>query len=94
MPTQNDDVEERQSTMSIIDKIITNNENSTLESTSNQSPSINVRNEMNKKTTSVCFAVTNARSVAPKMDSVIETFNKLELAFMAITETWLVNGPS
>ena len=35
------------------------------------------------------FASTNARSIVPKMISVIENVRELELSFIAVTETWL-----
>ena len=38
------------------------------------------------------FAATNARSLPPKMLSMIENFNELQLSFFAITETWLKNN--
>ena len=38
------------------------------------------------------FATTNARSLAPKIESAIDVINELDLSFLAITETWLRNG--
>ena len=37
--------------------------------------------------------ITNARSLAPKTESVIDAFNKLDLSMMLVTETWLSKGP-
>ena len=37
------------------------------------------------------IASTNARSIAPKMNSMIECFRNLDLCFFAVTETWLRN---
>lgn len=35
------------------------------------------------------FAFTNARSMSPKVESIIETFNETDVSLMVITETWL-----
>lgn len=40
--------------------------------------------------TDLNLAVTNAQSVAPKIESVIECFECLKLDYMAVTETWLL----
>ena len=47
-----------------------------------------------KKTRTVNFnyAFTNARSLAPKMGSFIDTFTELDLAFAVVTESWLRDG--
>ena len=45
-----------------------------------------------KKIIKVNFATTNARSIAPKIISLVENFNELELCLFAITETWLGNS--
>ena len=41
----------------------------------------------------VTFAVVNARSLAPKLDSLVENFEELDIAFAIVTETWFVEGP-
>ena len=48
----------------------------------------------NKYRRSECFniSITNARSLAPKVKSVIEAFDCLDLDCMTITETWLFEG--
>ena len=37
------------------------------------------------------FALTNSRSLMPKIHAVIDYFDHLHLSFMMITETWLKN---
>ena len=49
--------------------------------------------DVNKNET-LYFASTNARSLPPKITSMIECFRELDLAFFAITETWLKNDES
>lgn len=39
------------------------------------------------------FTVTNARSMLNKVDSIVDSFEELELSIMTITETWLCGGP-
>ena len=39
------------------------------------------------------FAVINARSATPKIDSIIENFNERDWDFAIISETWFVKGP-
>ena len=36
---------------------------------------------------------TNVRSICPKIDSVVETFEELDAVFGIFTETWLSDGP-
>ena len=38
------------------------------------------------------FALTNARSLGPKIGSLIDYFEELDISFALITETWLVKG--
>ena len=50
----------------------------------------NVRNSIKRiKKTTFDFIVTNARSLAPKIESVITAFNELDLHFAVIAESWL-----
>ena len=37
------------------------------------------------------FALTNARSLPPKINSFVTAFNELDLDFMMVTETWIRN---
>ena len=46
----------------------------------------------NKKTTNMSFIVTNARSLAPKINSLINCFTELDLFFSIVTESWLRDG--
>ena len=46
-----------------------------------------LRNE-NKKKLSVNFITTNAHSLAPKIDSLLDAFSKLDQHFAVITESW------
>lgn len=39
------------------------------------------------------FAVINAQTVLPKIDSLVENFEERELNFAIVTETWFVHGP-
>ena len=43
----------------------------------------------NNKTVNLSFIVTNARSLAPKIDSLVDSFEELELSFAVISESWL-----
>ena len=36
---------------------------------------------------------TNARSLCPKIDSLIDNFNQLDCTFGVVTETWLADNP-
>ena len=36
---------------------------------------------------------TNVRSICPKIDSVVESFEELDATFGVFTETWLSDGP-
>lgn len=47
--------------------------------------------ELEDKYNTVNFASTNARSLAPKIISMVESFRELRLNFFAITETWFKN---
>ena len=49
-------------------------------------------NSPKKKSVSFNFITTNARSLAPKMDSLVDYFSELDLQFAVITESWLKNG--
>lgn len=45
-----------------------------------------------KKYNVMNFALSNARSLPPKILSLVEAFDNLELAFFMISETWIANG--
>ena len=40
------------------------------------------------------FVNTNARSLCPKINSLIDTIEELDAAFALVTETWLADGTS
>ena len=40
----------------------------------------------------LCVSITNARSLAPKINSLIDNFSELDLHFSKITESWLREG--
>ena len=42
----------------------------------------------------ISFINTNARSLCPKIHSLIDAFDELQLTFATITETWLADGES
>ena len=48
---------------------------------------------MNNKT-KLTFLNTNARSLCPKMESLVDGMEELQAAFAIVTETWLVDGGS
>ena len=50
---------------------------------------INVSDDETNKLDTITFLNTNARSLSPKMPSLIDCFNELECTFAVITETWL-----
>ena len=41
---------------------------------------------------SMSFILTNARSLAPKFDSMVDAFESLGLDFLCVTETWFKGG--
>ena len=41
---------------------------------------------------SMSFMLTNARSLVPKLDSMVDAFESLELDFLCVTETWFKGG--
>ena len=49
----------------------------------------NIRDNAKK----VNFAIINARSLVPKIDSLVENFEERGWAFAIVTETWFVQGP-
>ena len=46
----------------------------------------------NNKKNKYMFALTNPRSLGPKIRSLVDYFEELDLTLMLITEMWLVNG--
>ena len=56
-------------------------------------PSIAESEQKSKKLRSLSFISTNARSLAPKLESAIDCFDELDLDFAVITESWLRDGP-
>lgn len=46
------------------------------------------RKESREKKTSICFALTNARSLWLKVRSLLDCFDEIELSFMIISQTW------
>ena len=46
----------------------------------------------NEKYISFKYATTNARSISAKLQDVIENFENLDIAFLAVTETWLTKS--
>ena len=53
------------------------------------------REEENKiKGTQINIINTNARSLCPKIDSLIDCFEELDGTIAVVTETWLADGPS
>ena len=49
-------------------------------------------NQIKKKTTSFRYILSNARSLNPKIGSLIDCFNDLDLHLAIITESWLKPG--
>ena len=52
--------------------------------------SYTVKNKPNKE--NINFINTNARSLCPKIDSLVDYFEELQLAFACISETWFADG--
>ena len=50
--------------------------------------------DRNKKNITLCFAVTNARSLWKKVESLADAFKDLELDVAVITETWFYKSPA
>ena len=71
---------------------LNNSEISEISSTTTTTRTIN-RQRVYKPCT-VNFALTNARSLTPKVDSMIETFCELDLSTMLVSESWLKKGSS
>ena len=53
---------------------------------------VSIDNPNNKKFNIINFVYTNARSLAPKIESLIDVFENWNLHFAAISETWLRDG--
>ena len=70
---------------------VTRENESTERDIENASTQINSQNTY--RMSSLRFVVANARSLAPKIRSLIDYFNELELSFALITESWLKDGP-
>lgn len=66
-------------------------ENESLKSDERNNESSNDEDEETGK--KLNFASTNARSIAPKIVSMIECFRELDLTFFSVTETWLKGDP-
>ena len=49
-------------------------------------------NDKDNKDYVFTFINTNARSLGPKINSLIDCFEEMEVAFGVITETWLAGG--
>ena len=62
------------------------------ETDSSSDLNINTRCVMNRRKNDVNFLLANARSLAPKMRSLVDSFNNLDLSFAIITESWLKPG--
>ena len=52
----------------------------------------NIREEKKENFTDFTFINTNARSICPKINSLIDAFCELDAAAAVITETWLADG--
>ena len=52
----------------------------------------NVYDDANNELERLTIINTNARSLCPKIDSMIDYFNELECTFSIITETWMSDG--
>ena len=53
---------------------------------------MNVFDEANNKLERITVVNTNACSLCPKMNSLIDYFNELDTTFAIVTETWLSDG--
>ena len=53
---------------------------------------INISDDATNKHEKFCFINTNARSLYPKTDSLIDYFNELDTVLGVVTETWLHGG--
>lgn len=51
-------------------------------------------NEDDKRKTSINIFNTNARSLCPKISSLIDCYEELDITFGIVTETWLNDGPT
>ena len=52
----------------------------------------NMCDEAENKNELISFLNTNARSLCPKIESLLDNFNELECCFGVVTETWLKDG--
>ena len=62
------------------------------------SRNVTINRQSNKRTRaekrkSFNFAIVNARSLPPKVNSLVELFDEYEWTFALITETWMTDGP-
>ena len=66
-----------------------------IESDPNINPSVLMQTDPEKeRKIKICFAVTNARSLWKKIQSMYDAFTDLELDFMIVSETWFHNTPA
>ena len=63
--------------------------NGSEEETDGQNNENNVATTMTNKRTEINFITTNARSLSPKINSLVDCFSDLDISFAIITESWL-----
>ena len=81
--------------LSIVDvctDFLTPKKDTTEDRSENSSRTKNERGEYKRRTTKLTFIVANARSLAPKIQSWIDSFDELDLHFSLMTESWLRDG--
>ena len=61
-------------------------------SETHQNDRINNGNDITCSEHSLNFMLTNARSLKPKLDSMVDAFESLSLDFLCVTETWFKGG--
>ena len=63
------------------------------QSLNEQSLISNTQINVDESKINLTYAITNARSLRPKLESMYAAFENLDLDFLIVTETWLTRGP-
>lgn len=72
----------------LYDSLVSRNSNDS----SNTSGPLHADKQSDTRFNFLNFLFTNARSLAPKVESLVEMFDNLEIDFAAVSETWLMGG--
>lgn len=71
---------------------LSNNENSVSDDNSANTNEMTIKDTLTEDDYCMNFLLTNARSLTPKIDSLLHAFGSLRLHFACVTETWFRGG--